>query len=448
MALVDWMGKMRMNRIFVHFNRLPPGDLSALLPELERRGILLELGGHNLPKLLPPDALQTSPELRRLRQGERRLDGNFCTANPRTLQLLAKGARGYVEQLPPARLYHFWPCDAREDPWCSCPACQSLSPCEQMWRAVAAASEGVAMARPEAGVSALLYHESLDGSKTAPDGFHALFAPRERCYLHFIGADCHRNRGYASHLKSAVEKIGERLSVLEYYADPILMGRPANRPALVASDLSAYRAAGVRSISALVFGSLSWWLYPLQLYSFAKGCWDPAVAERSAEEYCRAIAGENCCEPLATYYRLESEASGTHLRFCGYGRDGSWATLPFPPTAPLDEVQSHLAEMMRGQMLLRDASAALREAASRSSGQRGLLAQIIAAHKLEEAFHAAVVAEMARAPGRADGDPKSAFAAAADAVEQVEDEDRGLFGTHWMLSWLRRCANSGLGMPP
>jgi hypothetical protein len=184
---------------------------------------------------------------------------------------------------------------------------------------------------------------------------------------------------------------GEDVSLLEYYGDPILLGRPANRPGMVARDLAAYRSEGVRSVSTLVFGTLSWWLYPLQLYGYAKGSWDPAGVELAAGEYCQAAAGEIGGELLARYYRLEGEAAGTHLRFCGYGSDGSWATLPLPPMEPADEVRRHSAEMERGQVLLREASGLLnRVAAGATEGSP--LGQAVAAHRLEEGFHRSVAA--------------------------------------------------------
>lgn len=447
-AMVDWMGKVRMNRLFVHFNRLPPGDLSPLLPELEKRGILLELGGHNLARMLPPGAREAEPDLCRLWQGQRRPDGNFCTANPRLLRLLQEGARCYAEALPSADLYHLWPYDAAEHPWCSCSACAGRSPAEQMWRAVSAAAEGLARVRPGAAVSGLLYHESLGGSGSAPEGVHLAFAPRERCYLHpmdLADAFCPRNRLHARQLDDALELRGDTLSVLEYYGDPILFGRPANRPGLVASDLAAYWAAGVGRISALVFGTLSWWLYPVQMYAYARGCWDPAAAGSAIDDYCWAASGDAGAERLARYYRLEGEASGAHLRFCGYGLDGSWATLPFPPPAPLEEARRHLGEMGRGEALLREAGGILKRSAA--SGD-GLLHSALTAHGLEEAFHRAVVAQLARSLGEPGPDGLRALSEAVGAMESASPSDRGIFGTHWMLPWLRRCLRSGRPAAP
>ncbi|MHB1161245.1 MAG: hypothetical protein ACYC3V_13090 [Chloroflexota bacterium] len=441
-AVVDWMGKMRMNRLFLHFNRLPPGDLSPLLPELERRGIALELGGHNLPKLLPAGSREAEPELCRMVEGVRRPDGNFCTANPRTLRLLREGARRYAEQLPPADLYHFWPYDAKEDPWCSCPDCRSLTMDEQMWRAAAAVAEGLAEVRPGAGISGLLYHESLGAAAGAPDRAQLLFAPRERCYLHPIDGDCPRNRGYLAGLRETIARQGGDLSLLEYYGDPILFGRPANRADLVASDLASYREAGVRNVSTMVFGVLSWWLYPVQLYGFARGSWDPTAAQSALEEYAGAVAGEARSDLLVRYYRLESEAAGTHLRFCGYGRGGSWATLPFPPSDPSEELWSHRSGMERGRLLLGEAGSLLERVAA-SDRWRDPLAAMLLAHRLEEAFHLAVQIHLGRAIGEDERDCRDAFAEAVAAMEEAPTELLGVFGAHWMLPWLRRCRDLG-----
>lgn len=445
-ATVDWMGKMRMNRLFVHFNRLPPGDISPLLPELERRGIALELGGHSLPKLPPLGARESDPELCRMVEGVRRPDGNFCTGNPRTLDLLREGACRYVVQLPPADLYHLWSYDAKADPWCSCPTCAGLTSNEQMWRAVMAATEGMAAARPGARISGLLYHESLEAAAGAPEGMPLLYAPRERCYLHPIDGDCPRNRGYLRELREAMERRGDGISLLEYYGDPILFGRPANRSGLVAADLAAYHREGVRNVSTLVFGALSWWLYPVQLYAYVRGTWDPAAALPAAEDYCRSVAGEVGGELLDRYYRLEGEAAGTHLRLCGYGEDGSWATLPFPPELPLEEVRRHRREMERGETLLREAGGLLERIAAGST-DIPLLGEALQAHRMEEAFHRAVAAHLSGV-GQ-DGEPghRAPFAEAVAAMEDTPPEALGVFGIHWMLPWLRRCRELGHEAP-
>ncbi len=438
--LVDWMGKMRLNRLFVHFNRLPPGDISPLLPELERRGIALELGGHSLPKLLSPELREAEPELCRMQGGTRRLDGNFCTGNPRTLQLLSEGARRFAEMLPPADLYHLWPYDAREDPWCSCPECRSLSGHQQMWRAVMAAAEGLRAARPGARVSGLLYHESLGAVEGAPEGVGLLYAPRERCYLHSIDGDCPRNQGYMRALRGAVSGRGGDVTVLEYYGDPILLGRPASLPSLVGSDLAAYRAAGVESVSALVFGALSWWLYPLQLYAYARGSWDPEGVSSAVEEYCRAVGGDAAGVSLARYYRLGEAAAGGHLRFCGYGADGSWATLPFPPMEPSREAREQLASLRLGEDRL---AAAGRLLGRVDCGGDRRLREALSSYRLEASFHRAVLMEVVRGGGGWEGDPRSGFCRAAQAMEETLPEALGVFGRHWMLPWLRRCGEVG-----
>ena len=444
--MVDWMGKMRMNRLFVHFNRLPPGDISPLLPELERRGIALELGGHSLPKLLPAGARESDPALCRMVEGVRRPDGNFCTSNPRTLELLREGARHYAVRLPPADLYHLWAYDAKTDPWCSCPKCAGLSADQQMWRAVTAAAEGMAAVRPRAEVSGLLYHESLEAAAGAPEGMRMLFAPRERCYLHPIDGDCPRNRRYLEKLRRAMERRGGSISLLEYYGDPILLGRPANRPELVAADLAAYRAEGVVGVSTLVFGALSWWLYPLQIYAYARGSWDPEWAALAAEDYCRAMAVGAGGELLAHYYRLEGEAAGTHLRFCGYGENGSWSTLPFPPPEAAAEARRHLAGMERGETLLREARGLLERAAGSPSGEP--LGSALQAHRLEEAFHRAVVARLSGDAGDGGAARREPFGEAVAAMEAAPPEALGVFGSHWMLPWLRRCRDLGHEAPP
>lgn len=444
LEMVDWMGKMRMNRLFLHFNRLPPGDLSPVLPELERRGIALELGGHSLPLLLPPGARESDPGLCRMVDGLRRPDGNFCTSNPRTLDLLRRGASEQVQRLPPADLYHLWSYDARDDPWCRCPSCRDVSPHQQMWRAVSAAAEGIARARPGARIGGLLYHESLGAAESAPEGLRLLFAPRERCYSHAIDAGCPRNRSQMEELRRAMAYRGSDLSLLEYYGDPILMGMPANRPGMVVADLAAYQKEGVTAVYSLVFGALSWWLFPLQLYAYARGSWDPSLLGDAVREYCYALVGDTAGERLARYYRLEGEAAGFHLRNCRC-EDGSG--LPFPTLDQPWQVRERLAELEAGLRLLREAGRLLEGSSGVEQAVAPMMA-IIHAHRLEEALHRAIltaVADGAQGESRAWQGP---FIEAVKFMETAPSELMGVFGEHWMLPWLRRCAELGTAAQP
>src|SRR5208283_5698402 len=109
-------------------------------------------------------------------------------------------------------------------------------------------------------------------------------APRERCYSHAIDApSCEINPRYFESLKRYLEIFNGRGRVFEYYADAILFcGLGFATPAIIASDLRAYRRLGITSISNLTFGAYSVMAYPANLEAFVRVSravgFDPAAA--------------------------------------------------------------------------------------------------------------------------------------------------------------------------
>ncbi len=99
------------------------------------------------------------------------------------------------------------------------------------------------------------------------------WAPRERCYSHAIDDPaCEINPRYLESLKRYLDIFDGRGHIFEYYADAILFGGLGfATPAVVASDLRAYRRLGITSISCLTFGAYSVMAYPVNLEAFVRG---------------------------------------------------------------------------------------------------------------------------------------------------------------------------------
>src|ERR1051325_1094606 len=164
-AAVDWMGKQRLNSIFVG-HRGDNTQLKELLPALSQRGIRVETGGHVLDEFLPLDSFAQHPEYFRIQDGKRRENGNFCSSNPDTLRIVTENAIKFVRENPDAQVFHFWGEDVAGGSWCECDACKGLSATEQLLRAVNAIADAIAQERPGASVDCILYHDTLEFPET------------------------------------------------------------------------------------------------------------------------------------------------------------------------------------------------------------------------------------------------------------------------------------------
>jgi len=374
-AVVDWMGKQRLNSIFPGHK----GDNARwkeLLPDLERRGIRVEVGGHILDEFLPLELFSQRPELFRIKDGQRREDGNFCTSNPETLRIVTENAMKFVREAPAAQVFHFWAEDVTGGSWCQCDQCKAFSPAEQMLRAINAIADALAQERPSAVVDLILYHDTLEFPESLQprSNVWAFYCPRERCYAHGLGdANCPHNAWYASRLNAAKNSFGARLSVFEYYCDLVLwrcLGITV--PATIVNDLPWYKSLGVDQVQALHFGQFSNWAYALNAFAFARASWDVQLKRDAlVTQFCHARYGEHARLMLQAYFSFE-QASLQALTFDGYGKD--CYDIRDLPAQPAEFAQKHIASIEQAVGQIETALAKLPDTGHRAiQGERLLL---------------------------------------------------------------------------
>ena len=296
-AFIDWMAKTGATGfLFIRHANDDQWVIPALLPELSRRGLDVEWGGHVLPELLPRALFERHPDWFPVGADGARTDfGNACTASTPALDTICERARAARESIPGAGDLHVWGLDLFGGGWCACVACRTLSPSEQALRV----ANAVAAGQPSGGrVYHLAYHDTIRAPRTVrPDPrVWVEFAPRERCYAHALDdARCETNRPYREALAAHLDTFAGRVDVFEYYADAILFGGCAvPLVEVIARDLEFYRRAGVRGVSCLTFGTYSVLAHGINLDAFARGALAPARARgapTSLAAYFSALEG-------------------------------------------------------------------------------------------------------------------------------------------------------------
>ncbi len=289
---IAWAARNRINTLFVHVSDRQPTLLAcrlaswrrrraALLPLIRERGMRLELGGHLLSSLLPRRLFRQMPQAFRY-DGERRTPRfNFCPSSPQALAELRRRGRAFVRHFPEARVYHFWPDDLPGGGWCSCPQCATLAPADQALLAANELADMLAIARPEARLAFLAYHDTADPPPVVQPRANLLLtcAPRLRSYAAGIAETGNeRNQRCWQELQAAQAAFQhtDGSQVFEYYLDGILFKSALPPlPEAIQSDLRAYAAAGVQQVSVLLTGDRPWLATPLNAYLFARLAWDP-----------------------------------------------------------------------------------------------------------------------------------------------------------------------------
>jgi hypothetical protein len=316
---ITWMAWQGMNRFFyIRHARDSRARIDELAPALRECGIGPEYGGHILQLLLERERFARTPDFFPLgTDGLRNPQGNLCVSNPSALEIVCRNALSYVCDYPENQLFHVWGADVWEGAWCCCSRCARLSPQLQYMTVVNAIARRVCTLNDQLEVAYLAYHDTIEPDPRLRPLANVCFewAPRERCYCHAIDdARCATNRRYWDALRRYMDLFSGRGHVFEYYADALLFGGLSfATPEVIARDLGAYRALGLKGVSCLTFGAFSVLAYPANLIAFAQ-----SSRACTPKPWYTAVAAERhpkCERQMAKAYRLIAAASRRVLSY-------------------------------------------------------------------------------------------------------------------------------------
>ena len=414
-AFIDWMARRgATGLLFIRAANDTQWSVPELVPELERRGLTLELGGHVLTELLPRALFAEHPEYFPMIEGARSDLGNLCPSSG-ALAVVTETARAAFAGTTDV---HVWGLDTMGGGWCGCDRCRLLTPSDQALLVCNAVAEALGN---DVRVFHLAYHDTLEAPRTVRPlpGVTAEFAPRERCYAHALDdAGCDTNR----RCRAAFEQHLERFSsvhVFEYYGDAILFGGCAVPLVDVcAADLAYYQRAGAGGVSCLTFGRFSLLAHGTNVEAFARGAIRPADARTGRATHCARRFGPGA-DPMRRYVAALEAAMA---RVVTYG------DIKVPPAreavrVALGHVLDAVPEL---RSLLQDAVSAGAPDAELAA-ERTLLEYTVATLAALRGWLDAVVAQ----PGGADAE--HAVTALTEAVEllgTVPIELKGTWGAY------------------
>jgi hypothetical protein len=413
-AFIDWMAKTGATGfLYIRHANDDQWVIDALLPELARRGLDVEWGGHALPELLPRALFERHPAWFPVGADGTRTDfGNVCTASAAALDTIRERARAARAGIPGAGDLHVWGLDLFGGGWCACDTCKSLSPSDQALRVANAVAAGQPSGRR---VYHLAYHDTIGAPRVErPDaGVWAEFAPRERCYAHALDdATCESNRPYRDALAAHLDAFSGRVDVFEYYADAILFGGCAVPLVdVIARDLDFYRRAGVRGVSCLTFGTYSLLAHGINLEAFARGAVAPERACLARDAHCARSYGAAAIQAAAYFEALEALVSGAL----------TYGDVKLPP--PRTDVR---AGLRRAVDAVPAARRHLEGDARAIAAQRALLDYTAATLRGLDAWVAAHLEHAGDGADRALAD----LAAAIDHIRALDPTVSGTWGTH------------------
>lgn len=335
LQLIEWMPKLGFNVLvfptdYQGENRVKWDDWrEALTPELQRRGIVIEVGGHGYQNFLNADMengrlFETHPEWFGMEEGKRtaRRKRVFCTSNDDAVAYLQRHVLVYLRERPEIEIFDFWPPDGAR--WCECPACAALGGVpERHARLVAQMGAKLAEELPRVRLECIAYGHYREPPEAISFGDDVLvdFCPIAQVFEYQIYEDASpTNVTYRTSLKAWLDRFGGDISVYSYYRKYAWRSLPVLLPHYMQRDLAWYREQGVRGIS--IYGEPGdWGTYEVNHYILGRLAWEPGLdVSRELERYLLARYGSAsevaaaAVEKLERVIRRGANIPGTRLK--------------------------------------------------------------------------------------------------------------------------------------
>jgi hypothetical protein len=319
-AIVAWMPKARFNTISVPMDYGGGGRVKwdnwrvALTPELRRRGIDIEVGGHGYQNFLNasmqdgalftqhPDwfgrdsTCAPSPAPQNV----------FNTTNADAVSFVTAQTTSYMRERAEIDILELWPPDGAR--WSACASSSPEGAPDRQARLLNTVSAALRAARPGARVQTIAYNEAkappsnvaLDSSilvDVCPIGQNFDFAiddPRGPNNAHYASLIRDWRRSFTGHL-----------GLYSYYRRYAWLSLPVILPHYMQHDLRFYASVPMQGISSYAEPG-DWYTYELNHWVLAQLAWNPNIdVDAAIAEYARIRHPTDAKAAVVAYATLE-----------------------------------------------------------------------------------------------------------------------------------------------
>jgi hypothetical protein len=396
--MVEWMPKVGYNVLVVPTNYQGSGKVKwdnwrvYLTPELKKRDITIEVGGHGYQNFINADMedgtlFKKHPEwFGQDAKGTRHAEKSwvFCTSNPEAVAYLTNNFVTYVKDRPEIQIFDFWPPDGAK--WCECDECKKLgTPSDRQALLVNHVREAAKSARPDLRLEVIAYHNAIllpDHVKLDPSVL-VDFCPIGQHFDAQINdpSDPH-NADYVKALTAWRSSFTGDISIYSYYRKYAWESLPAIIPHYMQNDLQWYASVPVQGVSTYSEPG-DWFTYELNHYALAKLAWNPkADVDAIEKEFCAARYGSSAQPAMEAIKTLEDVVRTT-------------CSIPYSTLKSADVIQQALDRVKKSHEAVTNAEQAEKDAGVKHNLQRlGLMCdyasgdleiQLMRAQKADEA---------------------------------------------------------------
>jgi hypothetical protein len=364
--MIEWMPKVGYNVLVVPMDYQGRGRVrwdtwrEALTPELQQRGIIIEVGGHGYQNFLNAEMedatlFQKHPEFFGAdRQGRRRPEHRhaFCSSNPGAVDYLANNVIEYVQARPEIQIFDLWPPDGVR--WCQCEACAELgTPSDRQALLLNELRPKLLAVRPDLTLEGIAYHDlknppqkvKLDPSVLidfCPSRQNFEFTVHDPAAPTRAEGDGYPNGELAAKLKAWRQNFDGDISIYSYYRRYAWDSLPLVLPRFMQAELKFYTSVPVQGISTYCEPA-DWFAYELNHYVLANLAADPEQdIDALIGKFCDARYGPTAKQAAAT---LEVMAQVVP----------TYCSVPYVALKPKDQIEAAHAKLSAAEEELRAA---------------------------------------------------------------------------------------------
>ncbi|WP_169818812.1 DUF4838 domain-containing protein [Niabella ginsenosidivorans] len=319
--LIDWMPKVRLNVLMVPLNYQGAGRVqwdhwrNALIPELKKRGILLEVGGHGYQNFINPHMEQGTLFHRHPDWFGKNKNGQwdstrnlvFNTANPPAVRYFINHIIAYLRAHPEIDIFDCWPPDVAK--WAESDDMKMLgSPLDRQAALLNQVDSALRAYRLSTRLEMIAYGQVLLPPQEVTLNKQILvdICPINQSFEQPIYDTAHANNAaYAAAIRAWRNRFKGNIGLYSYYRKYAWRSRPVIFPHFIQKELQWYAGLPLQGISTYAEPG-DWYTYELNHYTLAALAWDPSVpVDALIKKYCKIRYGSQAAAALTVYSDLE-----------------------------------------------------------------------------------------------------------------------------------------------
>jgi hypothetical protein len=301
-AIVAWMPKARFNTISVPMDYGGGGRVKwdnwrlSLTPELRRRGIDIEVGGHGYQNFL--NASMQDGELFKQHPDwfgrdsacapSRAPQNVFNTMNTGAVTHVTAEASRYIREREEIDILELWPPDGAR--WSACASSSTEGASDRQARLLNTVSAALREVRPGTRVQTIAYDEAKEPPSHATLDARILVDVCPISQNFDFGIDDPRgpnNAQYAALIRNWRRSFTGHLGLYSYYRRYAWLSLPVILPHYMQHDLQWYASVPMQGISTYAEPG-DWYTYELNHWMFAQLAWNPGIdVDAAVAEYMR-----------------------------------------------------------------------------------------------------------------------------------------------------------------